>query len=136
MWLPSQPHKYNKEHSPSVVLKIGPYGSLLRGGGPGNICTWECLHGEVPVREGSVFSRGRKVTLPLLCMFGWCGRATKGSWKCFLSFFLNPFQSIPFLEKPQSLQQSPSPSVLKNTHLLCYPLLLWVCFKQHLIQFQ
>ena len=45
----------------------------------------------------------------------------------------NPFQSIPFLEKPQSPQQSPRPSVLKNMHLPCHPLLPWICLEQQLI---
>ena len=74
----------------------------------------------------------RRVILPsLLCVFGWHG----GAWECFLFFLFenNPFQSIPFLEKPQSPQQSSRPSVLKNMHLPCHPLLPRICLEQQLI---
>lgn len=112
------------KHSARVVLRCCPDG-LLRSGeglgrrGPGTVCPG----------EGTSFSGWQKPSFPsLLCVSGWHG----GAWECF-PFENNPFQSIPFLEKPQSPQQSPRPSVLKTMDLPCHPLLPWICLEQQLI---
>lgn len=120
------------KHSPRVVLKCHPDGSLLMGEGlgrrgPGTVCT-----GRHHFREGTTFSRWQKSrpSFPALRVWLVWGSMTIFS---FLSFLKKPISVHPIPGKTTIPQQSPRPSAVKNTYLPCYPLLLWIGFEQQLI---
>lgn len=125
------------KHSPSAVLRRRPCGSLSKGERPGGWAPGGRLPWELPAFSLLLVADRRWRTLPsVLCVMGWGRGGYKGRLETFsfLSFsFKNPFHSIPFLENHNPPSSLPSPSVLKNSHFVCYPLLLWICFEQQLL---
>lgn len=93
------------KHSPRVVLKCCPDGSLLSreglgGAGPGTLCT-----GRHHAGEGTAFSQWQKshpFFLALRVWLVWGSYRGRLEMFSFLSFLKTPFQSISFLEKPHS----------------------------------
>lgn len=133
------------KHAPGAALKCWPMWFTLDGGGagrttgPGNVYIGRFHVGDrislLPVAEESFFLHC------FACLVG-VGELQRRNKNVFFPYlficFLKSMSSHPIPGKttglpPTPSQQSPRPSVLKNTHLLCCFLLLWICFEQQLI---
>lgn len=140
MWLQSQPHKYSKWTLPKCSSEVLPIWLAPDGGGAGKPSPGKAHRGTYPVREGSSLSWCQKSHASLIDLHVWLGVCVVGGGSYqgeleMFSFFLKKSISIHPVPGKTTIphRQSPSPSVLKNTHLPRYFLFPWVCFKQQLI---
>lgn len=87
---------------PKVVLKLGPYGSLPRGGGSGNVCTERYLSG----REARSPVAEKSPSLCFACLVG-VAELQRGVGNVFFPFFkihFNPSHSWKNHNPSSSLQ--------------------------------